>query len=200
MRPGRPSSDDPAMKFPSGRRGMLPAAGLLALALSFAAGVPGLTTGPLGNAPVVAPVAAATSFYSRVSSLGRPTRATTVSIPRLGISLPIRDGVLSAAISRHYAYHYPGTSWPGGGSNTYIYAHAQVGAFVNLKNARIGDLVTLRLSSGRYVKYKVSAKYSIAWNDDRFLLPTKSDRITLQTCLGPYMTSRRLVVIAVPAY
>ena len=88
--------------------------------------------------------------------------------------MPIRDGVLSAAISRRYAYHYPGTSWPGGGSNTYIYAHAQVGAFVNLKNARIGDLVTLRLSTGRYVKYKVSAKYSIAWNDDRFLLPTKA--------------------------
>jgi LPXTG-site transpeptidase (sortase) family protein len=114
--------------------------------------------------------------------------------------MPIRDGVLSAVISRRYAYHYPGTSWPGGGSNTYIYAHAQVGAFVNLKNARIGDLVTMRLSSGRYVKYKVSAVHNIAWNDDRWLLPTSSERITLQTCLGPYMTSRRLVVIAVPAY
>jgi LPXTG-site transpeptidase (sortase) family protein len=148
----------------------------------------------------VAPVAAATSVYSRISSLHGATRATTVSIPRLGISLPILNGVLSAVISKRYAYHYPGTSWPGGGSNTYLYAHAQIGAFVNLKNARIGDLVTLRLSTGRYVKYKVSAKYNVAWNDDRWLLPTTSERITLQTCLGPYTTSRRLIVIAVPAY
>ena len=200
MRLGRPCPDDPVMKFPSGRRAAFPMAGLLALALSFAAGVPGLTTGPLGNAPVVAPVAAASKVYSRVSSLRGPTKATTLSIPRLGINMPIRNGVLNAAISRQYAYHYPGTSWPGGRSNTYFYAHAQVGAFVNLKNARVGDLVTLRLSTGRYVKYKVSAVHNIAWNDDRWLLPTSSDRLTLQTCLGPNVTSPRLVVIAVPAY
>jgi LPXTG-site transpeptidase (sortase) family protein len=180
--------------------GTLPLAGVLALAFSFAAGVPGLTTGPLGDASVVAPVAASSTPYSRVSSLRGPTLATTVSIPRLGISLPIRNGVLNAVISKRYAYHYPGTSWPGGGSNTYLYAHAQVGAFVNLKYARVGDLVTVRLSTGRYLKYKVTAKYSIAWNDDRWLLPTSSERITLQTCLGPSVTSRRLVVIAVPAY
>ncbi len=186
------------MKSRSGRTGTLRLAGLLALALSFAAGVPGLTTGPLGDSPVVSPVAAA--VYSRVSSLSIPTRATTVSIPRLGISLPIRNGVIGAAISRRYAYHYPATSWPGGGSNTYFYAHAQVGAFVNLKYVRKGDLVTVRLSSGRYLKYKVTAKYSVAWNDGRWVMPTSSERLTLQTCLGPYTTSRRLVVIAVPAY
>jgi len=188
------------MKFPSGRPRTLPLAGLLALALSLAAGVPGLTNGPLGDSPVAASVAAASSPYSRVSSLHAPTRATTVAIPRLGISLPIVNGTANGVISRRYAYHYPGTSWPGGGSNTYLYAHAQVGAFVNLKYARIGDLVTLRLSTGRYVKYKVSAKYNVAWNDDRWLLPTSSERITLQTCLGPYTTSRRLIVVAVPAY
>ncbi len=198
MHPGRPSPDDLAMKSRSGRTATLRLAGLLALALSFAAGVPGLTTGPLGDSPVVSPVAAA--VYSRVSSLGTPTRATTVAIPRLRISLPIRSGVIGAVISRRYAYHYPSTSWPGGGSNTYLYAHAQVGAFVNLKYIRKGDLVTVRLASGRYLKYKVTSKYSVAWNDGRWVMPTKSERITLQTCLGPYKTSRRLVVIAVPAY
>jgi len=173
-------------------------AGLLALALSFAAGVPGLTTGPLGDSPVVSSVAA--TAYSRVSSLKGPTRATTVTVPRLGISMPIRNGVPGAAISRRYAYHYPTTSWPGGRSNSYFYAHAQVGAFVNLKYVRKGDLVTLRLTNGRSVKYKVTAKYSVPWNDGRWVMPTKSERITLQTCLGPHTTSRRLIVIAVPAY
>lgn len=189
------------MQFASGRLGRLRLAGLLALALTCAAGVPALTMGPLGSTPFAAPVAAAaTSPYVRVSSLKGPTRATTVSIPRLHISLPVRDGALNAAISVRYAYHYPGTSWPGGHSNTYIYAHAQAGAFVNLKYAHIGDLVILRLSTGRYVKYKVSAKYTIAWNDDRWLLPTTSDRLTLQTCTGHTATSPRLVVLAVPAY
>src|ERR1035437_1118137 len=112
MRPGRPCPDDPVMRFPSGRRAAFPMAGLLALALSFAAGVPGLTTGPLGNGPLVAPVAAASKVYSRVSSLKGPTKATTLSIPRLGIHMPIRNGVLNAVISRQYAHHYPGTSWP----------------------------------------------------------------------------------------
>jgi len=200
MNPGCPGLDDPAMKSLSGRLGMLPLAGVLAVTLSFAAGVPGLTAGPLGDSALVAPAAAASIVYSHVSALHTATRATSVSIPRLGINMPIRNGVLNGVISRQYAYHYPGTSWPGGGSNTYLYAHAQVGAFVDLKYARIGDIVKLRLSTGRYVKYKVTAIHSIAWNDDRWLLPTSSDRITLQTCLGPSVKSRRLVVIAVPAY
>ena len=173
---------------------------MLAVALSVAAGTPGMPAGPFGDAGLAASVAAASPVYTRVSSLHGATRATNVAIPRLGINMPIREGVLNGVISRQYAYHYPGTSWPGGRSNTYLYAHAQVGAFVNLKYARVGDLVTLRLGTGRYVKYKVSAIHRIAWNDDRWLLPTSSDRITLQTCLGPYVKSLRLVVIAVPAY
>lgn len=186
------------MRSRSERTGTLRLAGLLALALSLAAGVPGLTTGPLGDSPVVSAVAA--TSYSRVSGLRGPTRVTTISIPRLRIRMSIRNGVLSAAISRRYAYHYPTTSWPGGRSNTYFYAHAQVGAFLNLKYARKGDLMLLRLTTGRYVKYKVIGKYSVAWNDGRWVMPTKSERITLQTCLGYTKTSRRLIVIAVPAY
>jgi len=113
--------------------------------------------------------------------------------------MSIRNGVLGAAISRRYAYHYPTTSWPGGRSNTYFYAHAQVGAFLNLKYARNGDLLLLRLANGRYVKFKVTGKYSVAWNNGRWVMPTKSEQITLQTCLGN-KTSRRLIVIAVRAY
>ena len=114
--------------------------------------------------------------------------------------MPIRKGVIGDPISARYAYHYPTTSWPGGKSNTYLYAHAQPSAFLNLKNARKGDLVILRLSTGRYVKYKVSGVYSVAWNAGKWVMPTTSERITLQTCLGRTQTSRRLVVTAVPAY
>jgi LPXTG-site transpeptidase (sortase) family protein len=186
------------MNFRSRSTSTLRLAGVLALALSFAAGVPGLTTGPLGSSPVVSSVQATT--YSRVSSLNGPTRATTIAVPRLGIRLPIKNGVVGAAISRRYAYHYPSTSWPGGDSNSYFYAHAQTGAFVNLKNIRRGDLVTLRLANGKSVKYKVTTKFRVAWNDGRWVMPTSSERISLQTCTGPNKHSPRLIVLAVPAY
>lgn len=173
-------------------------AAVMALTLSFVAGIPELTTAPLGNTPVVTPVAALT--YTHIARLKAPTKATRISMPRLGISMPIRNGVMGAKISARYAYHYPTTSWPGGHSNTYLYAHAQRGAFLNLKYARKGDLVIVRLVTGRYVKYKVKLVASVAWNAGKWVMPTSSERITLQTCLGNSRTSRRLIVVAVPAY
>lgn len=168
---------------------------VLALALSGTAGTPSGPGGPLGGVE-----SAQALTYVRVSSLGRATRASTISIPRLGISLTVREGVLNRPISTRYAYHYPSTSWPGGRSNTYIYAHAQSGAFLKLKYARIGDIVRIRLATGRYVKYKVNGIRRVAWNDLRWLRPTKSERITLQTCLGNTKYAKRLIVTAVPAY
>lgn len=170
---------------------------MVALALTLAAGVPGLASPFGGQGPVA--TASATS-WTRVSSLKSPTRATSISIARLGISLPIRNGTISGTISRRYAYHLLGTSWPGGRSNTYIYAHAQAGAFLSLWRARVGDIVVLRLATGQLVKYRVSMARSVAWNDMRWIQPTHSERITLQTCLGNTRTARRWIVVAVPAY
>jgi LPXTG-site transpeptidase (sortase) family protein len=185
------------MRSRIGTTSRLSVAVVLALALSVAAGAPGLPNGPLAGSSVVTAGAAS---YVRVGSLGHPTRATSIYIPRLGIRMPIRQGALSGAISRRYTYHYPATSWPGGHSNSYFYAHAQAGAFLNLKYARKGDIVTLHLTTGRDVKYKVTAAFSVAWNDQRWLRATKSERITLQTCLGNTRTARRFIVLAVPAY
>ena len=42
------------------------------------------------------------------------------------------NGALGAPIAEHVAYRYPGTSWPGGHSNMYLYGHARVGTFLNL--------------------------------------------------------------------
>src|SRR6188472_3406548 len=109
----------------------LPMAALLAVILSVVAGVPALTTGPFGSTPLVAETDAGT--FVRVSSLTKATKATSLAISRLGISMSIREGVLGGSISTRYAYHYPTTSWPGGRSNSYFYAHAQSGAFLNLK-------------------------------------------------------------------
>jgi LPXTG-site transpeptidase (sortase) family protein len=154
------------------------------------------------TAPFAAPKATALT-YVRVSSLAKATVANWIRLPRLRISLPIREGnpyLSSSQISSRYAYHYPGTYWPGGRSNTYLYGHARVGAFLNLKYVVKGDIITLRLVTGAWVKYKVTGKYSVAWNATSWVLPTTYERLTLQTCLGWTRYSRKLIVTAVPAY
>jgi len=194
--------DDPIVSGRFRAPSLIARAVLLALVLCVAQGLPGAGAGtgdgPFASATRVTGVDAGS--YIRVARLHKATRATWVTIPRLHISMPIRRAVLTRDISRRYAYHYPSTSWPGGHSNTYLYAHAQAGAFLNLRFARKGDIITLRLRTGRYVRYRVRSTFTVAWNDLRWLRPTSTERLTLQTCTGNTRTARRLIVIAVPDY
>jgi sortase family protein len=125
-----------------------------------------------------------------------------IEIARLGINLPIAEGDVPRDVDRaqtpeYYAFHLPGTSMFGAG-NTYIYAHARVGMFLSLWNARVGDLVIVRTPSGPR-EYLVAEVYprvpptEVSWAG-----PTQDTRLTLQTSTGPYGTDPRFVVIARP--
>jgi len=124
--------------------------------------------------------------------------ATRILIARLGINLRIVEGDgLDAPIGK--AAHYPGTAWPGSGSNIYIYGHARVGMFLSLWQARVGDKVVLTLADGTtrtYVVTKVLPK--VPWDDVAYLNPTPTEQLTLQTSTSYYATAPRFVVIAVP--
>ena len=124
--------------------------------------------------------------------------ATRILIARLGINLRIVEGDgLDAPIGK--AAHYPGTAWPGGGSNIYIYGHARVGMFLSLWQAQVGDKVVLTLADGTtrtYVVTKVLPK--VPWDDMAYLNPTPTEQLTLQTSTSYYATAPRFVVIAVP--
>jgi hypothetical protein len=85
-----------------------------------------------GSLAAVAPAPTDAYTYVRVSSLRGPVRVDRIVISRVGISLPIRNGVIGAPVYERGAYHYPGTSWPGGHSNTYLYGHARAGTFLKL--------------------------------------------------------------------
>jgi LPXTG-site transpeptidase (sortase) family protein len=159
----------------------------LALALVFA-----------GSLAAAAPSAAEGLTFVPVSSLTRATRADKVVIPRLDVRLPIKQGVIGGTIRERIAYHYPGTSWPGGGSNTYLYGHARTGTFLALWKMRVGDIVRLRLVTGAWVKYRVTIAKRVAWNDGRWTLLTSKERLTLQTCTSYYRTADKFVVVAVP--
>ena len=47
----------------------------------------------------------------------------------------------------------PGTAWPGEGSNTYLYAHAREGHFLELWGVRTGDLMELDMADGGVADY-----------------------------------------------
>ena len=192
----RPADHDPAMEIrfrlplpatspslPTAPRRLLAILAAIVLVGSFAAATP--TTGD-------------GSTYVSVASLSGPTRADRVVVSRVGINVPIRDGALDAPIAEHVAYRYPGTSWPGGRSNLYIYGHARVGTFLNLKYMRVGDIVLVHLATGVWVRYQVALVRRVPWNDGRWTLDTPTERLTLQTCTSWYATADKIVVVAVP--
>jgi LPXTG-site transpeptidase (sortase) family protein len=128
-----------------------------------------------------------------------------VQIPRLGIDLPIAEGDLARDVDQQrtpesYAFHLPGTSIPGLGSNTYLYAHARAGMFLALWNAKVGDVVWISTPDLRALKYVISEVHPrVAPDDVSWVQPTNGERLTLQTSTGPDSGDPRFVVVAVPA-
>jgi len=148
---------------------------------------------PSSNSPSAIPSASATEVATQ------EVRARRIRIERLGIDLRVIEGDgVDAPIGK--AAHYPGTAWPGGGSNIYIYGHAREGMFLSLWEARVGDVVELDLADGTtraYVVAKVLPK--VPWDAVRYLRPTAGEQLTLQTSTSYHPTSPRFIVIARPA-
>jgi LPXTG-site transpeptidase (sortase) family protein len=128
-----------------------------------------------------------------------------LQIPRLGIDLPLAEGDVARDVDQQltpegYAFHLPGTSIPGLGGNTYLYAHARVGMFLSLWNAKVGDAVFVSTPDLRALPYVVSEVHQRVPPDDvSWVQPTAGERLTLQTSTGPSPADPRFVVIAVPA-
>jgi sortase A len=125
--------------------------------------------------------------------------ATRIEIPRLGIDLPVVEGDgVDAPIGK--AAHYPGTSWPDGGSNIYLYAHARKSMFLDLWQAQLGDKIFLDLIDGSERIYTVSQiEPDIPWNDMDVLDPTPAEQLSLQTCTSVDPKDPRFLVIATRA-
>lgn len=125
--------------------------------------------------------------------------ANRIQIRRLGIDLKIIEGDgIDAPIGK--AAHYPGTGWPDGGSNIYIYGHARKGMFLPLWDVKVGDKVVLILvdkTSRTYVVDKVLPK--VPWDAVQYLRPTPIEQLTLQTSTSYFDTAPRFVVITHPA-
>jgi LPXTG-site transpeptidase (sortase) family protein len=186
-------------------------AGILLIA-GLGSGTPVAPATPLVSSTPVA-VASTTIPSATASASPSPTRdprtpialGYRIQIPRLGIDLPILEGDVTRDIEAQKtpegaAFHLPGTSIPGLGSNTYLYAHARTGMFLSLWNARLGDEVFISTPDLKGFKYVVSeVQPRVPPTDVSWVQPTTSERLTLQTSTGPNPGDPRFVVVAVPA-
>ena len=127
-----------------------------------------------------------------------------VQIPRLRIDLPIKEGdierdTVSQQTPEHAAFHLPRTAIPGQGSNTYLYAHARTGMFLTLWDAKEGDEVIIVAPDGKTLAYVVREVHPrVPYNETSWVLPSPTERLTLQTSTGPNPQDPRFVVVALP--
>ena len=186
-----------------------PVAGARMVRASIAGTAPTITVQCAGGLPKTAPVPPAGYVDQPSGALLAPPLtpafdtapagelpATAIRMDRLGIELPLVEGD-GYQVPLDAAAHYPGTAWPGQGSNTYVYAHARDGYFLNLWQVRTGDLVELDMADGSTAAYRVSEIHPVVkWDALEYLAPTDSEILTLQTCLTYADTAPRFVVIA----
>ncbi|GAA0284324.1 hypothetical protein GCM10010302_23050 [Streptomyces polychromogenes] len=131
-------------------------------------------------------------------------------IPRLGLSVPVAEGVgRRAVLDKGYVGHYPGTAQPGAEGNFALAGHRNTHGepFRYLNRLREGDEVSVDLRGRRYtyVVGKVLAETSPGDVGVIAPVPRSSVRpgygyesagsyITLTTCTPEYTSTYRLVV------
>ena len=181
----RPPVSDPAVAGANPSASPGPAAAVASEGSTTSTSAPPPPAGPTSSSPATSPLPVGESVATRIRirALDRPA-------DRRGrwIEAPLDS-----------AAHYPGTAWPGSGSNIYIYAHARDGLFIKLWDAKEGDEVILDTVDGRTATYIVDeVRPRTPWNALEILEPTEREQLTLQTSTSYTATAPRFVVIALP--
>jgi sortase A len=102
-----------------------------------------------------------------------------MAIPRLGISVMVREGT-GEAILRRAAGHIPGTGQPGQPGNVGISAHRDT-FFRPLRHIRERDLITLTTPTGEYL-YRVVSTRIVPPSAVAVLDADGGEALTLVTC------------------
>ncbi len=118
---------------------------------------------------------------------------------------PFNRAEYSEALEKGVA-HAKGSSFPGQGKTTYLFAHstdtptniARFNAiFYSLKDLKEGDSIIVYYKHKKYV-YKVSEKQTVSSKDTSWLEDKGGELLVLQTCYPPGTTWKRLLIIARP--
>ena len=127
-----------------------------------------------------------------------PRDGLRIRMPEIGIDLPIVEGDGYDA-PLYKAAHYPGTTWPGEGGRSVIYAHARVGMFGPLFGGRVGQHIDIAAPNGEVRHYTVREYYP-RWPiaDTRWLQPGDHEQVLLITCTTYNYNDPRIIVVGEP--
>ena len=103
----------------------------------------------------------------------------TLTIPVLDKTLPIYEGTDDAQLKMGVG-HFEGSVLPGVQDNSVLAGHRD-SVFSNLGKLKIGDLLIINTSAGKFT-YKISAFRIVMANDKTVIVPTKTAVLTLSTC------------------
>ena len=161
-------------------------------------------------------------------TLAAGVAATQLTIPRVGINVVVHESTSDendAFPDECCAFVLQGSSQPGHGTNSYIFAHAQNTLFKPLWNVQLGDRVLVKMSDGHVIQYRITEVHpNVACPDPDadpalnppdpplalryapddcsqghvWIAPTTVERLTLQTSQGFNRNWGELVVVAEP--
>jgi len=175
------------------------------------------TAGPSGSAPSIAPTPSPTSIPA-------DWVARQIQVESVGINIPVRQATLPGEDDfppHDGAYILRESSQPGRGTNSYLFAHAELTLFKPLWNVLLGAEVKILMSDDQVLRYRVTEihpnvscpdeRAAAAWKLPPALLyappgcagvwwtrPVDHERLTLQTSQGYNRNWGELVVVAEP--
>lgn len=152
----------------------------------------------LGSAPIATPTGGLPQSTSSATGPASLSVTARLVIPAGGINIQVIQGN-GTTIPMDLAMHYPGTAWPGQGSNSVFYAHGQAGMFLGLYSLHLGDEVEAIQADGGELDYTVSGFERVPYNDFNVLDSTSFDQITLLTCTSYNPYTDRFIVLATPS-
>lgn len=138
------------------------------------------------------------TYMGLLSSPGDTTLGV-IRIPKAGVTLPIRHGADTAALSTG-AGHLYGTPLPVPGTRTtsVVAAHRGYGPhrmFLDIDRLKTGDVILID-TAGQTETYRVTGQRVIDPTDTRWLGRKAPDTLTLLTCTPVGLNTQRLLVTA----
>lgn len=118
----------------------------------------------------------------------------TIEIPRLGLSVPLNQGITLTTIDRGPS-HWPGTALPGGAGNVVVAGHrvTKTRPFVDIHTLVPGDEIAFTVDGVRSV-YAVNGNEVVTPDAMRIVDPTATPTVTLFACHPPGSARYRYVV------
>ncbi len=131
---------------------------------------------------------------------GSNTTPANITIPELNINLTVEPGIIKNnqwSVSNTNANHLITSANPGDPGNIIMYGHDDRSIFGHLKQAKVGQIITIKDSQEALHHYRIEQIVTVTPNDASIIAPTKIETLTIYTCTG-FANSKRLVVKATP--